>query len=127
MTSYGVSKSAHVSTIDGPNATGQGSACWATTTPNGRFAYIANTGSATVTGFSIGHDGSLAMLDASGVTGTTGAAPSDLDTSAHGAYLYVLTGGSIRSTRSAIAKDGSLSALTWRRRPAAPGVGLAAS
>ena len=62
--------SAHVSVIDGPEATGQGSACWATTTPNGKFAYIANTGSATVTGFAIAHDGSLDMLDANGVTGT---------------------------------------------------------
>ena len=127
VSSYGLSASAHVSVIDGPDATGQGSACWAATTPNGRFAYIANTGSATVTGFSIRGDGSLEMLDANGVTGTTGAAPSDLHTSANGAYLYVLNGGSDSLSAFRVAKDGHLTSITGVSGLPAPGVGLAAS
>jgi 6-phosphogluconolactonase (cycloisomerase 2 family) len=127
VSSYGVSKTADVGVIDGPNATGQGSACWATTTPDGRYAYIANTGSATVTGFSIRHDGSIDMLDASGVTGSTGAAPSDLHTSANGAYLYVLNGGADSLSAFRVAKDGSLTALPGVGGLPAPGVGLAAS
>ncbi|MFL5673897.1 MAG: lactonase family protein [Chloroflexota bacterium] len=127
VSSYGVSASGHVSVIDGPNATGQGSACWATTTPDGRFAYVANTGSATVTGFAIGRDGSLQMLNANGITGSTGAAPSDLHTTARGTYLYVLNGGADSISAFRVGSDGSLSGLPGVGGLPAPGVGLAAS
>lgn len=127
VSSYGVSKHANVSVIDGPEATGQGAACWAATTPNGRFAYIANTGSANVTGFAIRGNGSLDMLDASGVTGSTGAGPTDLDTSGNGKFLYVLNGGSDSVSAFRVGKDGSLSSLTGVGGLPAPGVGLAAS
>jgi len=127
VSSYGLSNQAEVGLIDGPIATGQGAACWAVTTPNGRFAYIANTGSANVTGFSIRDDGSLDMLDANGISGTTGAAPADLGTSANGAFLYVLNGGSDSLSAFRIGKDGSLSSMTGVSGLPASGVGLAAS
>jgi DNA-binding beta-propeller fold protein YncE len=64
-------------------------------TPDGRFAYTANTGSGSVTGYAVGFDGSLARLTANGVTGVTGSgsAPADMALSRGGAFLYVRNGG----------------------------------
>jgi 6-phosphogluconolactonase (cycloisomerase 2 family) len=72
-------------TVISPSVSGgQTAACWVAVTPNGRFAYATNTGSGSVTGFSIGHDGSLDLLNASGVTGMTGATPIDVAISHNG-------------------------------------------
>ena len=88
---------------------------------------LGGTMTGVVTGFSIGRDGSLDMLDANGVTGTTGAAPSDLGTSAHGTYLYVLAGGADAISAFRVAKDGHLTAMPGVSGLPMPGVGLAAS
>jgi hypothetical protein len=48
------------------------SACWAKVTGNGRFAYAANTGSGTISGYRLTADGALNLLNADGVTGVTG-------------------------------------------------------
>jgi hypothetical protein len=45
-------------------------ACWAVVTRNGQYAYVTNAGSGTVSGYSVGSDGSLTLLDADGVTGS---------------------------------------------------------
>lgn len=94
------------SLIDGPVATTESAACWVAVTKNGLYAYSANTGSGTVTGFRIAKDGSLHILDADGVTGVTGGAPADLDVSRNSKFLYVRAGGSIVAFK--IGGDGSL-------------------
>ncbi len=124
VSSYGVSHRGDVRVLDGPLATGQGAACWAATTPNGRFAYIANTGSGTVTGIAIHGNGRLDLID-DGATGMTGAGPTDLGTSADGRYLYVLNGGGDSLSAFHIGNDGGLDALTGVSGLPAPGVGLA--
>jgi 6-phosphogluconolactonase (cycloisomerase 2 family) len=112
--------------IDGPVATTETSACWVAVTANGRFAYDANTGSGTVTGFAIGTDGSLTRLDANGVTGVTGGSPADLDASANGHFLYVRVGGLNDISAFRVAVDGSLSSIGTTGLPAGT-VGIAAS
>jgi 6-phosphogluconolactonase len=124
VSSYRVSHGGSLSVVDGPLATGQGAACWAATTPDGRFAYIANTGSDTVTGVAIYRDGRLDLID-DGATGTTGAGPTDLGTSADGEFLYVLNGGGDSLSAFRIHHDGSLDALPGVDGLPAPGVGLA--
>ena len=81
------------SLIDGPVATTETAACWVVVTSNGRFAYATNTGSGTVTGYAVARNGDLAILDADGVTGVSGGAPSDAALSAGSDFLYVRTGG----------------------------------
>ncbi len=125
VSSYGVSNRGAVRLVDGPLATGQGAACWVATTPNGRFAYVANTGSATVTGLAIRGNGRLELLDADGATGQTGAGPTDLATTADGAFLYVLNGAGDSLSAFRIAADGSLDALPGVTGLPASGVGLA--
>ena len=128
VSSYGVSRHASLSVVDGPVATGQGAACWLTTTPNGRYAYVTNTASGTVTGLAIHGNGHLALLDADGVTGVDGAgtAPTDLGTSSNGKFLYVLDSGKDALSAYRIEADGSLAALPGTTGLPAPGVGLAA-
>lgn len=73
------------------DATGQRAACWVVITKNGKFAYTTNTASGTVSSYTIGHDGSLTLLNA--VAATTGGRPTDADISRNGQFLYVLVAG----------------------------------
>jgi 6-phosphogluconolactonase len=89
---------------------GQGAACWVVVTRNGRYAYVANTGSSTITGLSVARNGGLKLLNANGVTAGTGAgsAPIDVAASPDGRNLFALSGnvGTISAYR--INADGSL-------------------
>jgi len=75
--------------IDGSVPTTETSACWVAATRNRAYIYTANTGSNSISGFHMKKGGQLTLLDASGVTATTGNAPADL-TFANQRYLYVL-------------------------------------
>lgn len=86
----------------------QGAACWVAIGGDGRVAYVANTGSRTVSGYRIARDGTIALLDPSGVTATTGAAPADLDESGDGRGLFVRNGGDGTISSYRERSDGSL-------------------
>lgn len=89
---------------------GQTAACWVVVTKNGRYAYATNTGSGTITGFSIARNGGLSLLNANGVTAGTGSGsnPADVAASADGGFLFALSAnvGTISGYR--IRDDGSL-------------------
>ncbi len=84
----------------------QTAACWVIVTKGGRFAYDTNTGSGSISGYSISFDGTISLLDADGRTGVTGdgTAPLDMALSVNGQYLYTLNGGN--ETISAFRVDG---------------------
>jgi 6-phosphogluconolactonase len=68
-------------------------ACWIVITNNNRFAYTTNTASGTISGYKINQsDGALTLLDADGVTASTGmgTAPTDLALSNNSKFLYAL-------------------------------------
>jgi 6-phosphogluconolactonase len=90
------------------SATTETAACWVVVTPNGRFVYTTNTGSASVSGFRVGSDGSLALLDPDGKTGTTDAGPIDADITGSGRYLYALNSGAGTISAFRIGSDGAL-------------------
>lgn len=71
--------------------------CWATVTPNGMWAYTANAGSATVTGFWVDRWGHLTGFGDNGTSAQedAGIYTSDLDVSADGKYLYSLGRGAV--------------------------------
>jgi 6-phosphogluconolactonase (cycloisomerase 2 family) len=83
-------------------------ACWVAVSPDGKYAYATNTGSASISGYRVDHDGSLTLLDGDGVTAATGAGPLDLAFSRNGRYVYSLNGagGSLSAFR--VEADGSL-------------------
>ena len=116
-------------TISGAVVTHQAAPCWLVVSADGRFAYTANAGAGTISGFSIAPDGSIALLDASGATGNFGAGSHPLDeaVSSDGHFLYVLVDGHHTIGGFRINADGSLTALGEVGALPAGAVGLASS
>ncbi len=128
--SYDLSTSGTLSVISPSVGTTESAACWVVVTGNGRFAYVTNTGSGTVSGYAIGSDGSLALLDADGLTAVTGAGsgPIDADLSHNSRYLFVLNAGTDSIAGFRInGDDGSLTAVGEIFGLPASSVGLASS
>lgn len=108
VSSYDLS-SGSASLIDGPVPTTETAACWVVVTNNGKYAYASNTGSGSISGFAVGNHGSLDLLNADGVTGVTGGAPTDMSMSSNSKFLYVRVAAALHAFR--INVDGSLAAL----------------
>jgi 6-phosphogluconolactonase len=98
--------------ISGSVPTTETAACWIQITPDGRFAYTTNTGSGTLTGYSIAGNGVLTRLTADGVTGSTGAMSQPLDMAYADGYLYALTAGDRGIHVFRVESNGALSART---------------
>lgn len=92
VSSYDVQPDGTLKIVTSALATTQSAACWLVTTDNGRYAYVTNTGSDTITGLDVPVDGAVNLLGASGVTATSGAAPIDAAATRNGRFLYVLNG-----------------------------------
>jgi 6-phosphogluconolactonase (cycloisomerase 2 family) len=107
--------------------TDQSSACWLVLARHTRYGYVANTGSANITGLRLHKDDSVSLLDPSGVTATTGAAPADMAVSPGSGYLYVLAGGAHEIDGFRIADHGGLSSVGDAPSVPKSAVGLAAS
>ena len=112
---YEISKKSGTLNVESASVSthGQAAPCWLIATKDGRFAYTANAGSGSISGYRIGAQGVMTLLNASGVTGSTGAGstPLDLDLSKGDRYLYVLESGAGRIGAFAVGADGSLSPL----------------
>jgi 6-phosphogluconolactonase len=93
-----ISRATHV------NKTGT---CWVRFSGDGRFAFTGDTGSGTVSTFSVSHEGELTLLG-SADTGGVASVPIDLALSRDGRFLYVLASfsGAVKGFR--IENDGSL-------------------
>ena len=100
-----------LSVLAGPAPTNQTAACWAVATRSGRFAYTTNTGSGTVSGYTVAQDGTLALLNADGITATVGKGPIDAGFAANDQFLFVLNSGDHTISALSVQRDGSLSAV----------------
>jgi 6-phosphogluconolactonase (cycloisomerase 2 family) len=103
--SYAVDKDGTVSTISPPIPTGQNAACWLVASKDGRFAFVANAASGSVSTFWVRDDGAIAFAGAVSVQGMT---PLDEALSEDGRYLYVLAAGTHGIVQFAVGKDGNL-------------------
>jgi 6-phosphogluconolactonase (cycloisomerase 2 family) len=92
---------------------GQAAPCWLIVDSRGRFAYTANAGGSSISGYAIGGDGSLTLITAGGRTGDlgVGAQPLDIDFGGDGRFLYVLENGRGAIGAFAVNNDGTLTAL----------------
>jgi 6-phosphogluconolactonase (cycloisomerase 2 family) len=104
----------------------QTAACWVVTARHGRFAYVTNTGSGTVTGYKIAHDGELTRLTADGITGVTGGGPTDAVTDRDSDTLYVLTPSIGQIVTFHVNANGSLTKLGTAAEVAGTAAGLVA-
>ena len=111
--SYNVNRDGTLAVASAAATTLQRAPCWLIVNNAGRFAYTANAGSATITGFAIAASGTLSLLTSTGVSGDlgTGAQPLDLDMSRNGNFLYVMKNGTGTIGGFAVAGDGSLTPL----------------
>ena len=91
--------------------TTQRAACWVVVTEDQRFAYTTNTGSGTISGFSVRPNGRLTLLDG-GVTATTGAGPIDVALSRDSRFLYALVGGAHGISGFGIGAEGDLTPVS---------------
>jgi 6-phosphogluconolactonase len=104
--------------------------CWNVVTPDGRFVYASNSGSASIAGFQIASNGALTPIGSTIVgANPAGSASLDITISADGRYLYSLNAASGAIGMFGIARDGSLTNLGVRGGlPAAAGLnGIAAN
>jgi len=110
VSSYVVTPEGDLEVVSSSVATNQTAACWVVVSKDGKFAYDTNAGSGSISGFRISHDGSIALLNADGRTGVTGAGsgPLDMAFSSNGRYLYSLNGGNNTISAFRVKKDGQL-------------------
>lgn len=109
VSSYGFGRSAPAQPllISATVADTQSAACWVVVTPNGRFAYVTNTGSGTVSSYAVDKSGRVSLAQA--VAATSGPAPIDAAISAAGRRLFVLNAGARTISSFDIDKEGRLS------------------
>lgn len=89
--------------------TNQSAACWVRFTPNGKYAYTGNTGSGSVSSFTVSPAGELTLLaSVAADTGGPVSVPIDLDITSDGQFVYVIASfiGTVQGYR--IEQDGSL-------------------
>src|SRR6185312_4766066 len=91
ISSYAADAGGGLSVISPSVATQGAATCWLQVTPNGYFVYTANSGTSTISGFSIGANGSLTPLPGT-IVGTLPGGSTDLDVavSSNGKFLYTL-------------------------------------
>jgi len=92
---------------------GQAAPCWLIVDPQGRFAYTANAGGSSISGYAIDNDGRLTLLTPGGRTGDlgVGAQPLDIDFGGDGRFLYILKNGTGTIGAFAVNADGTLTPL----------------
>jgi 6-phosphogluconolactonase (cycloisomerase 2 family) len=101
-------------------------ACWIVVTDDGRYTYTTNTGSASISGYRIGRDGELTLLDADGRTGLTGLMPIDMALARNSRFLYSLNSGDGTISGFRVRADGSLEAIGGATGLPSGATGLAA-
>ena len=126
--SYSLSEDGDLNLISATVPTEQEAACWLTLSLDERFAYTANAGSGSISGFSVAHDGTLRLLDPSGVAAVIGAGshPVDMAQSHDGRFLFALANGNGTITSFHITPSGSLQSLGFASGIPASSAGLAA-
>ena len=124
--SYALAGDGTVTPISATAKTTETAACWVVVTKNGRYTYTTNTGSNSISGYRIGSDGSLALLDPDGKTAATGATPIDMALAKGSRLLYALAAGGPEIDGFVVNGDGSLDPIGAVGGLPAGTVGLAA-
>jgi 6-phosphogluconolactonase (cycloisomerase 2 family) len=89
VTSYAVQPNRTLKAISTQQTNGNAN-CWNVVTPNGKFVYVSNSGSASIAGFAIQPGGVLAPLHLTDSNNPPGSANLDIAIGVDGLYLYTL-------------------------------------
>ncbi|QNI35023.1 beta-propeller fold lactonase family protein [Alloacidobacterium dinghuense] len=110
VSSYAILPNGTLSAISTSVPTLGAANCWNAVTPDGRFVYVSNAGSSTISGFAISATGVLSALPGTVVgENPNGAGNLDIAVSADGKFLYTLNSSNGTVGIFAIQKDGTLS------------------
>jgi 6-phosphogluconolactonase len=128
VSSYALKDDGTLKVLSAAVPTTETATCWIAISKNERFAYAVNTGSQSISGFSVSPRGRIKLIDADGRTGTTapGTAPVDASFSQDGRFLYVVDEvlGSMTTFR-VDTKTGNLRRIQVLRSLPAGALGLA--
>jgi 6-phosphogluconolactonase len=128
MSSYSVSRTGILTVISGSVPDTQKAACWVVNTNNSTFpsqySYTTNTGSATISSYTIGSTGTLTLLNA--LAATQLADDLDMALSTNSSFLYVLDRAVGTIAGFSVASNGSLTSVTSITGVATTSYGLAA-
>lgn len=108
VSSYTFGRGPSLVTVSPSVGTTETAACWTVVTPDGRFAYVTNAGSNSVSGYAVAGNGAVSLLDTDGVTGQTGGGPIDMALTVEGRRLYTLNGAGQSISGFTVRTDGSL-------------------
>ena len=114
VSSFTVARDGTLTPLGAPVANDGGAACWIELSRDGRFAFVVNTGSKTVSSYSVGAGGSLTFLDS---VGGVGAGAEDARLSPDGSTLWVVGSGTDTVTGFAV-HGGTLTPLASIAGPA---------
>jgi 6-phosphogluconolactonase (cycloisomerase 2 family) len=109
--SYAVFPDGTIQVISGSVGNGQTAACWVAITKNGRYAYVTNALSGTISSYLVSDSGSLTLLNGAAANTGMGSAPFDMDFSEDGQFLYALLMGTGKVAAFRVNTDGSLTPL----------------
>lgn len=128
VSSYVLAENGELNVVSSAVGTTETAACWVVVTNDGRFAYTTNTGSGSVSGYSVAFDGSITLLDSNGRTGITGqdSTPIDMSLSNDGRNLYTLNSGNGTISAFRVEENGGLEMLRRLRGIPPSATGLAA-
>src|SRR5262249_41103689 len=112
LSSFMITRSGDLLPISSHVADGGTAACWIALEPiNGRFAYVSNNLSASISSYTVGNDGSITLLNG---LAASGVGPNDLAVAVEGrtSFLYAVNAGTGTIGAYRINGDGSLTVLT---------------
>jgi 6-phosphogluconolactonase len=106
---YDVTRKGRLSPIDGsPFANGQTATCWIDITRDGRYAYVVNTASPSMSSYRINRDGTVALV--ANTPFKNAMTPFDVRLDPKGRFLYVVDAGAARIHAFAV-RSGQLTEL----------------
>ena len=107
--SYRLDAPSRLAAVSGPIGNTRSEVCWAVVSPDDRFAYVTNFGDGTISSYTIGNDGAIALLDpvaARTVDGQKGLRDEAL--TGDGRFLYALHADVQKVFGWTIGEDGAL-------------------
>jgi 6-phosphogluconolactonase (cycloisomerase 2 family) len=109
LSSYAIKRDGSLADVTAGVGDTQTGACWIAATNDGRFAYVSNTGSNTVSSYKVAHKGQLTLVNVSAATGNV---PVDSGLSRNGRFLFVRNAGDGTISAFRTGANGSLTQVS---------------
>ncbi len=111
VSSYNAPETGILSVVSGSIPNFQTASCWVVIPNNGKSAFVSNTGSGTISSYSIGDDGTLTLINATAADLGPMSAPRDTALSINSRFLYVQIGGGTAVASFSVGRDGALTMI----------------